>query len=73
LEHKQLRLQIEDNGRGGDIVPGNGLTGMRERLATIDADVRVDSRRGAGTVVLVTLAVPESQEAVATAPTFRHA
>ena len=73
VENKQLRLEIADNGRGGDIVPGNGLTGMRERLATIDADVRVDSRRGEGTKILVTLAVPESREVVAHAPSLRHA
>ena len=72
-EQKQLQLEIADNGRGGDIVPGNGLTGMRERLATIDADVRVDSRRGEGTTVLVTLAVPERESAVAAAPALRHA
>ena len=72
-EHKQLQLEIADNGRGGDIVPGNGLTGMRERLVTIDADVRVDSRRGEGTTVLVTLAVPEGATTVAAAPAFRHA
>jgi two-component system sensor histidine kinase DesK len=73
VEHKQLQLEVADNGRGGDIVPGNGLTGMRERLATIDADVRVDSRRGEGTTLLVTLAVPECKEAVAHAPALRHA
>jgi len=73
IEHKQLQLEIADNGRGGDIVPGNGLTGMRERLATIDAEVRVDSRRGAGTTLLVTLAVPECKEALAHAPTLRPA
>jgi two-component system, NarL family, sensor histidine kinase DesK len=73
IENKELRLEISDNGRGGDIVPGNGLTGMRERLATIDANVRVDSRRGEGTTVLVTLEVPECREAMAAAPTFRPA
>jgi two-component system sensor histidine kinase DesK len=73
VESKQLQLEIADNGRGGDIVPGNGLTGMRERLATIDAEVRVDSRRGEGTTVLVVLAVPECKEAVAHAPALRHA
>ncbi|HEX4481976.1 MAG TPA: sensor histidine kinase [Rudaea sp.] len=73
IQHKQLQLEIVDNGRGGDIVPGNGLVGMRERLATIDATVRVDSRRGEGTTLLVTLTVPECHEAMAAAPTFRPA
>ena len=73
VEHKQLQLEIADNGRGGDIVPGNGLTGMRERLATIDAEVRVDSRRSEGTTLLVTLAVPDCKEAVAHTPSLRPA
>ena len=73
IEHKELVLEIADNGRGGDIVPGNGLTGMRERLATIEAEIRVDSRRGEGTTLLVTLAVPECKEAVAHAPSLRPA
>jgi two-component system sensor histidine kinase DesK len=72
-ENRQLRLEIADNGRGGDIVPGNGLTGMRERLAAIDADVRVESQRGQGTTVRVTLRIPDIKEAVAIAPSLRHA
>src|SRR5262249_34816450 len=38
-EDTQLVLRIEDTGRGGAIVPGNGLTGMRERLAGIGAEL----------------------------------
>ena len=73
VEQKQLRLEIADDGRGGDIVPGNGLTGMRERLATIDASVRIESRRGKGTTVLVTLPIPQGDESPAAAPAFRPA
>ena len=72
-ENRQLRLEIADNGRGSDIVPGNGLTGMRERLATIDAEVRVESQRGQGTTVRVTMPMPDIEEAVAAAPSLRHA
>jgi two-component system sensor histidine kinase DesK len=72
VENKILRLQIDDDGRGGAIVPGNGLTGMRERLSTIGADVRVESERGCGTVVRVTLPVPHLKDAVVALPALRH-
>jgi two-component system sensor histidine kinase DesK len=54
-----LVLCVEDDGRGGAIVPGNGLGGMRERLAGIGAELRVDSGKGRGTVLRVTLPLPE--------------
>lgn len=53
-----LILSIEDDGRGGAIVPGNGLAGMRERLAAIGAQLGVDSQRGHGTRLLATLPMP---------------
>nr|WP_229730714.1 sensor histidine kinase [Pseudoxanthomonas indica] len=43
-EDGQLRLVIQDNGRGGAIVPGNGLSGMRERLEAIGGSLRVDAQ-----------------------------
>jgi len=51
-------LSIEDDGRGGAIVPGNGLTGMRERLAGIGAELRVGSERRRGTTVTASLPLP---------------
>lgn len=42
-------LQVSDDGRGGDIIPGNGLCGMRERLQALGGELRVDSLRGQGT------------------------
>ena len=64
---RELRLHVEDNGRGGAIVPGNGLTGMRERLATIGAELRVDSQRGRGTILTVNLPSPAVTSSVAPA------
>jgi len=55
----RLLLCIEDNGRGGAIVPGNGLTGMRERLSGIGAELRVESERGRGTKVLASMPLPK--------------
>lgn len=50
-----LRLRIEDNGRGGAIVPGNGLSGMRERLEALGGCLRIDARAGRGTVLEASL------------------
>ena len=52
---RQLSLRIEDDGRGGAIVPGNGLCGMRERIEALGGKLRVDAMPGQGTRVEVTL------------------
>lgn len=46
-------LCISDNGRGAAIVPGNGLTGMRERIESLGGRLRIDSNKGAGTRIEV--------------------
>ena len=45
----EARLVVEDDGCGGAIAPGNGLTGMRERLRALDGDLVIVSERGRGT------------------------
>lgn len=68
-EGQQLVLRIEDDGRGGLIVPGNGLTGMRERLAGIGAQLSIESRRGRGTTLVATMPLPQRHPApIAAAP-----
>jgi two-component system sensor histidine kinase DesK len=62
VEDARLVLRVEDDGRGGAIVPGNGLSGMRERLAGVGAELRVDSGRGRGTVLIASLPVPAIAE-----------
>lgn len=52
-----ISLRIQDNGRGGAIVPGNGLCGMRERIESLGGRLRVDATPGQGTRVEVTLPV----------------
>nr|WP_246191570.1 sensor histidine kinase [Pseudoxanthomonas gei] len=54
---QQVSLRIEDDGRGGAIVPGNGLGGMRERIESLGGRLRVDAMPGQGTRVEVTLPV----------------
>jgi two-component system sensor histidine kinase DesK len=63
IENRRVVLRIEDDGRGGAIVPGNGLTGMRERLAAIGAELRVESQRGKGTLLAVSLPMPQTEPA----------
>jgi len=54
-----LRLVIEDNGRGFDRPPGDagadGLRNMRQRVAEIGGECRIETRAGAGTKVTVVL------------------
>ena len=58
-----VSIEISDNGRGFDIsrvMSDNvhqswGLMGMQERASLLGGQVRVDSRRGAGTVVIITI------------------
>lgn len=44
-----IRIDAEDNGRGSDaVVAGNGLNGMRERVAAHGGTMRVDTAPGRG-------------------------
>ena len=36
-------MRIDDDGRGGAIVPGNGLAGMRERIEGVRGRLRIDA------------------------------
>jgi len=46
-------LEAHDDGRGGALVPGNGLRGMRERIEAVGGRLRIDSVPGQGTRVEV--------------------
>lgn len=45
----EVSLLVADDGNGAPVVPGNGLEGMRERLAALDGRLTIESVRGAGT------------------------
>lgn len=51
----ELQLVISDDGRGGDLRPGNGLAGMRERIAAVGGRLDIDSPAGGGTRLQITL------------------
>ena len=40
------RLQVEDDGRGGAIRPGNGLAGMRARVAALGGTIKLQGENG---------------------------
>ncbi|WJV50655.1 sensor histidine kinase [Streptomyces flavofungini] len=51
-----LRLCVSDDGRGGAAVgAGSGLTGLTQRVRTVDGSLRVDSPEGGPTTVVVEL------------------
>ena len=56
----QLRLLIEDDGRGGSIAAGNGLNGMRERVEALGGRLHIESVQAEGTRIEVTMSVIES-------------
>jgi len=53
-----VQLRIRDNGVGSATVPGNGLTGMRERVESCGGRLRIDSTLRQGTCVEITLPLP---------------
>jgi signal transduction histidine kinase len=53
-----LQLTVRDDGVGGaDPQRGSGLIGLRDRVEALGGRIEVESPRGAGTIVLVTLPV----------------
>jgi signal transduction histidine kinase len=63
-----VRLQASDNGRGADhLQAGNGLRGMRERLAAYGGSVEIDTRVGYGFRLNLYLPVGQADEQAARA------
>ncbi|HVA56091.1 MAG TPA: sensor histidine kinase [Gammaproteobacteria bacterium] len=58
----QLRLLIEDDGRGGRVQEGNGLKGIRERLREVSGHLEIDSSHS-GTRLTVLLPLGTSGQA----------
>ena len=46
---RAVQLEVQDDGRGIHGAPGNGLTGMRERVEALGGALQIDSAPGAGT------------------------
>ncbi|PBS11308.1 two-component sensor histidine kinase [Lysobacteraceae bacterium NML93-0792] len=41
-----IRLRVVDDGRGGAMVPGTGIAGMRQRVAALGGRLQIDGRPG---------------------------
>ncbi|MBD3825494.1 MULTISPECIES: sensor histidine kinase [Stenotrophomonas] len=65
---RSLLMQIRDDGRGGVQSDGNGLSGMRERVAALRGTLHLQSVRGEGTCLSVRIALPAATTAVAALP-----
>jgi signal transduction histidine kinase len=65
---RTVELLVRDDGRGFDTTAqsgGFGLLGMRERVALLGGELRIESSAGAGTTVAVTLPTAYRDEQVA--------
>ncbi len=59
VESGEVRLVIKDDGRATQpVVPGNGLSGMRERLHMLGGHLDIESQRGHGTRLVAVLPLP---------------
>jgi len=72
IQGRTLLLEIADDGRGSSGEEGNGMKGMRERVAALGGTLDVQATRAAGTRVSVKLPLPTppaGQSAAAAADT----
>ncbi|WP_284741955.1 sensor histidine kinase [Amycolatopsis sp. RTGN1] len=56
-------LEVEDDGRATEVVPGNGLRGLTERLAAAGGTLRASARPGGGLLVRAEIPLPEPRAA----------
>jgi two-component system sensor histidine kinase DesK len=54
-QNEQVRLTVTDDGRGGTVESGTGITGIRERVRSLGGNLTIDSPRGRGTVLRASL------------------
>ena len=58
VEDGTLIVRVRDDGVGGAQLNGSGLTGLADRLAAVDGELRVESPADRGTVVAATIPLP---------------
>jgi signal transduction histidine kinase len=56
--HGALEVEVRDDGVGGARPDGSGLLGLRDRLAVVDGQLRVESPAGGGTLVAADIPLP---------------
>jgi len=62
-----LRLVVADDGTGmrkvtNSMRPSFGMAGMQERISTLGGQMKVESRKRAGTRILITVPLPPGSE-----------
>ena len=73
VEHDAVLLEVADDGRGGVSANGNGLAGMRERVAALGGTLDIVSPRGQGTRLTVRVPLGANPSLPATAATAADA
>ena len=58
IEDGTLVVHVRDDGVGGAQHTGSGITGLTDRLAALDGELRVESPADRGTVVAATIPLP---------------
>jgi signal transduction histidine kinase len=58
VEDGALRVHVRDDGVGGARPDGSGLLGLRDRLAALDGQLRVESPGDGGTLVAAEIPLP---------------
>jgi two-component system sensor histidine kinase DesK len=56
-------LEVEDDGTAAEVVPGNGLRGLTERLDAVGGTLRASARPGGGLLVRAEIPQPEPRAA----------
>ncbi len=56
-EARDVVVEVADDGRGGRIVPGNGLNGMRERLGSVGGSLSLAPNENGGTLLRASVPV----------------
>ena len=67
MEGGEAVLRIVDDGRGGAIVPGNGLSGMRERIEGLRGRLRIGPGKDGGTTIEARVPLAANDDAASTA------
>jgi signal transduction histidine kinase len=57
VENRTLQVEVRDDGVGGARADGTGLVGLSDRLAVLDATLRLESPAGGGTRVAASIPV----------------
>jgi signal transduction histidine kinase len=66
MEHRAIRLSVQDNGRGGaNLARGSGLVGLKDRVEALGGGIEIVSSIGGGTSLLVEIPLEPAEDALA--------